>query len=311
MGQAPRKAAPGRWLDGSYAGTAGTRTYKLYIPTGYREQRVPLVVMLHGCTQNPDDFATGTGMNEVAEEHTMLVVYIEQPGGANRGRCWNWFQPDDQSRNAGEPSIIAGLTEQLKATYHVDPERIYLGGMSAGGAMAVIMAATYPDLYAAVGVHSGLPYRSAHDVASAFKVQASGQSDPRALRTAAERSQRPGTSVVPMIVFHGDADTTVNRANADQVINQWVGLQDTSGTSDGAEPRITVSKERPVTGHPYTCTVYRDVRGQVLHEKWLVHGMNHAWSGGHAPGSFTDAAGPDASREMVRFWQAHPKQARR
>ncbi len=291
-----------RFIHGAYTNHAGTRSYKLYIPSGYRGQPVPLVVMLHGCTQDPDDFSAGTRMNELAEEQVFLVAYPAQSPAANQSKCWNWFQAGDQQRDRGEPSIIAGLTRQIVANHSVDARRIYVAGLSAGGAMAVTLGMTYPDLYAAVGVHSGLPHGVAQDLPSAFAAMRSGKGD-------GTRRCRGGTAGVPAIVFHGDRDTTVHPCNGDEVIAQCApthaGREATP--ADGRTPRVSVERGQVPQGHAYTRTIYHDSEGNPLVEQWLVHGAGHAWSGGSPRGSYTDPKGPDATLEMLRFFDQHPQ----
>jgi poly(hydroxyalkanoate) depolymerase family esterase len=286
-----RAAAPSvpegaRFVDGTFTGAAGTRAYKLYIPSSCHGEKVPLVVMLHGCTQSPDDFAAGTGMNALAEEQGFLVVYPAQPSSANAQKCWNWFSPGDQRRDQGEPSLIAGITRQVMRDHAVDASRVYVAGLSAGGAAAAIMATTYPDLYAAAGVHSGLACGAASDVSSAFTAMRQG---------AAAGTDTEGR--IPTIVFHADRDNTVHPSNGDHVIAQ----AGTAGLS------TKVQRGQVPGGHEYSRTLHTDARGRALHEQWVVHGAGHAWSGGSPAGSFTDARGPDASREMVRFFMEHPK----
>ena len=297
----------GRFVSGSYGNEAGTRSYKLYVPSGAVGgvvQPMPLVVMLHGCTQNPDDFAAGTGMNALAESGNFFVVYPEQSGSANMQRCWNWFQVGDQRRSQGEPSIIAGITHEVMATQQVDPRRIYVAGMSAGGAMAAIMAATYPGLYAAAGVHSGLAYGAARDMPSAFRAMKQGAPDAEHgnLHAPGPAGAADLTHPVPTIVFHGDRDNTVNRRNGEQVLNQWSGAASASG-------RATVRKGQAPGGRAYTHSVYLDVDGSPAAERWILHGAGHAWSGGDPRGSYTDPQGPDASAEMVRFFLEHPRRS--
>ena len=290
--------AGGQFVDGTYTNMAGARTYKLYIPSGYTGQTLPLLIMLHGCTQTSVDFAAGTRMNMFAERELFLVAYPEQANSANGSRCWNWFQSADQHRGTGEPSLIAGMTQQIMSKYHTDTSRVYIAGLSAGGAMATIMAATYPDLYAAVGVHSGLPYGAAHDLPSAFMAMKQG---------APQHVQGP-SKIIPLIMFHGDHDTTVAPVNADHVLDQW--LQAAGDRPGGARrPALDVKEEQGRVGgqHPYTRFIYQDASGRVIVEKWIVHQAGHAWSGGCSSGSFTDPNGPDASAEMVRFFSEHPK----
>ncbi|MGC2340062.1 MAG: PHB depolymerase family esterase [Methyloceanibacter sp.] len=277
-------------MNRSYACAAGKRSYKLYIPHRHQAGRRPLLVMLHGGTQGPDDFAAGTRMNALAEEHGFLVAYPSQCKSANPSLCWNWFKPQDQMRSGGEPSIIAGITNEIVSTYDIDPQRVFVAGLSAGGAMAGVMGATYPEVYAAVGVHSGLPHRSATDVASAF---AAMRGDPRVQRR--QRKPRPAPDHarrVRTIVFHGDADHIVHPSNAAKIVE----AQTKGGDS------VERAKARSSASRTYTRAVTRDKTGTVVVEQWLIHGSGHAWSGGSADGTYTDPHGPDASREMVRFF---------
>jgi poly(hydroxyalkanoate) depolymerase family esterase len=302
--------AGGQFVTGSYTNQAGTRTYKLYIPSGYHGQALPLVVMLHGCTQNPDDFAVGTRMNVLAEREQFLVVYPAQASSANQSRCWNWFKTSDQHRDQGEPSIIAGITRQLCSTYNVDRQRVYVAGLSAGGAMAMIMGVTYPDLYAAVGVHSGLAYGAAHDLPSAFAAMQNGQAIPTNQWSNRFQDAAPCPRVVPTIVFHGDRDTTVHQRNGEQVLAQWATIN-AGGTDSaaGTKLHVTMTKGRVSNGHSYTRSIYHDANRRALMEQWLIHGAGHAWSGGSPTGSFTDPKGPDATQEMIRFFLEHPQSA--
>jgi poly(hydroxyalkanoate) depolymerase family esterase len=298
----------GRFLTGSYTNQAGTRTYKLYIPSGYHGQTLPLVVMLHGCTQSPDDFAAGTRMNVLAEEYQCFVVYPAQTPAANGSKCWNWFKAADQHRGQGEPSIIAGITRQIISTYPVDARRVYVAGLSAGGAMAGIMGMTYTDLYAAVGIHSGLPYAVAHDLLSALAAMKQGGATPGGQRDLGVPGAERGPWSVPTIVFHGDLDTTVHPRNGDQVIAQWATIHARDGAHNktGADPQVTVQRGQVPNGHAYTRAIYHDASGQAILEQWRIYGAGHAWSGGSSSGSYTDPKGPDAAREMIRFFYEHP-----
>ncbi len=270
----------------SYSNAAGTRNYKLYIPSTPNSERLPLIVMLHGCTQSADDFAAGTRMNALAEEQGFLVAYPEQHALANAKHCWNWFKADDQQRDLGEPSLIAGITRQVMRDHPVDPGRVYIAGLSAGGAAAAIMADAYSDLYAAAGVHSGLPSGAAGDLPSAFD----------AMRFGAKVKER-STQVVPTIIFHGDQDPVVHPCNADAVAAQALGSA--TGLSQSIE------QGRAAGGHVYSRMIYIDPEGRTICEQWKIFGGGHAWAGGSPSGSHTDPHGPDASREMVRFFFEH------
>ena len=327
------------FVTGSCSNGAGTRDYKLYIPSRAAGQRLPLIVMLHGCTQTPDDFAAGTRMNALAEERTCFVAYPEQPVSANPSKCWNWFTRGNQQRGAGEPSLIAGITRQIMRDYPVDPQRVYVAGLSAGAAAAAIMGMTYPDLYAAIGVHSGLAFGAASDLPSAFAAMRQGEPavanvlsglargadsgllpafgdflstfgamEPGEPAASDAPSSSPegveGRRAVPVIVFHGDRDTRVHARNGDLVIAQ-------SKAAVATDLRTSVEHGRAPGGHAYSRTLHADASGQAILEQWVIHGAGHTWSGGSPSGSFTDPRGPDAAREMLRFFLEHSHPAPR
>lgn len=270
----------GSWEWHTHAGEAGTRRYRLFVPASARDG-APLVVMLHGCTQDPDDFARGTRFNEAAAEAGVIVAYPEQTAALHPQKCWSWYDPAHQARG-GEPSLVAGIAREVMAARGVDPERVYVAGVSAGAAMAVNTAAAYPELFAAAGAHSGIAYRAATTVAQALAAMQRGTPAPE-----------PVAAAVPLIVFHGAADPVVRPENGRQLAAQWaraLGLKD-------------FQRHTAETGGLHAT---RDVYGPGL-EVWMVDGLGHAWSGGAPEGSYTDPRGPDATREMLRFFLAHPR----
>jgi poly(hydroxyalkanoate) depolymerase family esterase len=271
------------FLAGTYAGSGGSRDYKLYVPPQAGSRPLPLIVMLHGCTQNAGDFAAGTDMNRLARAHGFFVLYPQQSGQANPQRCWNWFKHTHQARGRGEPQLLADMTRDVMAGHSIDGARVYVAGLSAGGAMAAILGDAYPDLFAAVGVHSGLATGIAKDLPSALGAMQRG---PAAAASAA------ASSGVPTIVFHGDADNTVHPGNGEHVI----------AASVHKEAIVEEHAGSSANGHRYTRQVHRAPDGRVVAEHWIVHGAAHAWSGGSALGTYTDPRGPDASAEMVRFF---------
>lgn len=282
---------PAQFITCRHVGKAGSRAYKLHLPPNPSQAPQPLILLLHGCKQDPDDFAHGTRMNELADRHGFIVAYPAQSANANGSNCWNWFQVADQQREGGEPEILAGIVREIAASHAVDERRVFVAGLSAGAAMAVILGATYPELFAGVGAHSGLPRGAASDVSSAFA----------AMRGAPGRKTRTGAAAsrVPTIVFHGDKDTTVSPVNGDTIVARAVAAQ---GGAAARRHERNIAESAGVRAH--TVTVHADAGDRPLIEHWRLHGGTHAWSGGSKSGSYTDPRGPDASAEMVRFFLA-------
>lgn len=282
--RAREKTTGSQWLSSSFSNHAGSRDYMLYVPSTYAGRPMPLVVMLHGCTQDPDDFAAGTRMNELAEEFGFLVAYPAQSRKVNQQGCWNWFKGTDQRHGQGEPAVIAGIVGAIAQSHAVDHRRVFAAGLSAGGAMAAILGTAYPDLFAAVAIHSGLPVGAAHDLPTALQAMKSGRSG---------KARAP--IAVPAIVFHGDRDRTVHPINGSQVLADAV--------ASGSAPVETMTEHGTARGgRKYTRRVLSR-SGMTVAEEWVVHGAGHTWSGGSKAGSHTSPNGPDASREMVRFFR--------
>jgi poly(hydroxyalkanoate) depolymerase family esterase len=282
---AASEPAEAQFLSLTHRSAKGSRTYRLYVPAGADETAMPLVVMLHGCTQSPEQFAIGTDMNVLADAFGCLIAWPAQPRRSNAQKCWNWFRPQDQVRGRGEPALIAGIVKDILRDHPGDPARVYVAGLSAGGAAAAVMGAVYPELFAAVGVHSGLPVGGAKSAQSALA----------AMRRGSKGKARSITR--PVIVFHGTADRTVHPGNGDAVIAQAMRSRSdlervcVDGVADG--------------GRAFTHTRYEDAKGCSMAEYWEIEGAGHAWAGGQAAGSYTDPKGPDASREMLRFFLQH------
>jgi poly(hydroxyalkanoate) depolymerase family esterase len=304
----PAIAQAGTWTNGTVTNSSGSRNYKLWIPAGYTgKSALSLVMMLHGCTQTPDDYATGTQMNRIADKENFLVVYPEQPAAANALKCWNWFEAAHQSRGQGEPSLLAEIVKKTSTGYRVNSRRVFVAGVSAGAAMAVIMGATYPDLFAALGVHSGLAYKSATNLGEARPAMSQGAADPMRLGQLAFQAMGKSKHRMPVIVFQGTKDGAVASVNADKVISQWARTNDY--VDDGRDnnsvddvPEALLEGSVP-GGYAFTKYAYYDRFGKLLMEKWIIKDMKHAWSGGAPAGTYTDAKGPNASQEMWRFFE--------
>jgi len=300
------------WVTGSARAAGGSRDYKLWVPPGLvNEKPAPLLMLLHGCTHGAEEMAEISGMNEVANRNHFLVVYPEQSRLANLLKCWNWFDPKHQSRDAGEPSILAEIVRQVCSLYGVDSERVYIAGVSAGGAMAVIAAATYPDLFSALAVAAGAEFQAAQGVSEGLVVMKQGGPDPVQQGRAAFAAMKPGLARksrkrLPVIVFHGTEDASVNPVNANQIIAQW-GETNACLASAAGETGFSISEkivgEIVPKGYAYDRHIYADQRGHLLMEKWIVKGLGHAWSGTAKEHKYCDPKGPNASEEIWRFFR--------
>ncbi|HUR42145.1 MAG TPA: PHB depolymerase family esterase [Verrucomicrobiae bacterium] len=302
-GAARETLATGTFESFSYTNAAGTRTYKVYTPASYTGAPAPLLVDLHGCSSNADEEARWSRFNELAEDYGLLVAYPEQSSAANGSRCWNWFIEEHYHRDAGEPSLIAGITREVMAGWNVDAGRVYIAGISAGGAMVNIMVAAYPDLYAAAMSYAGCHYTGfCFGTASPVPAATAGQS--------MHTEMGPRARVVPVLVLQGDQDELVLYPNADIVVQTFLAADDLAddGVDNGSIPRArsaTRSGQVP-GGHAYDIDDYTDGDGCLLAQRWLIHGMKHAWSTPNGNGSardvaLTDPLGPDLSTPTFDF----------
>jgi poly(hydroxyalkanoate) depolymerase family esterase len=292
--------SPGSGLSsGSYTNSFGTLSYELYVPSTYKAGTpTPLVVALHGCTETADVYRQLSGWDTLAEAKGFIVLFPQQSWSRNSLSCWNWFQQANMQRGSGEPAIIAGMVSSVEQKYAVDPHRVYVAGFSAGGAMANVMGATYPDVFAAVGVGSGCEYNGLPCV---------GWQGPDPAQTGLQAYQAMGAQarVMPAIVFQGDADTTVVPANAPLIVREW---QVTDNYVAGGIPTAPTRTTNATSagGQSYTVNTYGDGRGKELIEYWLVHGMGHAWSGGSSSQLYADSSGPNETAAMYAFFSSHP-----
>ncbi|GHO59811.1 alpha/beta hydrolase family esterase [Ktedonobacter robiniae] len=308
-------ASGGAWHLYTYSNAfQGSRNYYVYTPANYQPgTSVPMIVMLHGCTQTPQDFAAGTQMNQLADQHQFIVVYPQEQYINNASLCWNWFLSVNQYRNSGEAGIIGGITQAVEqdiSDWRIDTHHVYLAGISAGAAMASNMGATYPDLYAAIGIHSGLEYQATTNAYGAAYAQLYGGPNPTGQGDAAYNTMGSYAHVVPVIVFHGTSDAVVNPINGNQAVQQWMRTDyDASGGSYNASfssPSSTTNGQVS-GGHSYTIRRWNNSSGQEIEEYWTINGMGHAWSGGSSSGSYTDPAGPSATQAMYTFFMSHSR----
>ena len=300
---AARRPPGGRWLRSTHVGPAGSRSYDVYLPAGHRRTtRVPLVMLLHGCSQSAQEFVAATRSTALADRHGFVIVAPRQSRAHQPGGCWHWYESAHQARGAGEPAILAGIAADMLAEplrWRIDPSRVYAAGLSAGGAMALILAATYADVFAAVGVHSAPAYRSAGTAGNALGAMRARRAVPPPVS---------GTGMAPLVVIQGTADPVVHPGNGGLVTDQWLAHDAlrSAGVRDGQRiTRSRVSSKRSADGRRYTVTRWYSARGRKRLERWEVEGLGHAWSGGLADGSYSDPRGPRASTAMWQFFAAH------
>lgn len=300
------------WQQYAYNDPVGKHPYFVYTPESYQVgTAVPLFVMLHGCGQTALDFANGTSMNLLAEQYGFIVVYPQQTRNYNQGLCWNWFLSAHQSRDHGEPASIVAIVQSVQhniARWTIDSTRIYVAGLSAGAAMSVILGATYPDVFAAIGVHSGLEYQAATNLNDGLKAMRRGGPDPRQQGLAAYTAMSNLARIVPTIVFHGTKDTTVAPVNGDQTVQQWMETDhlasDSTYAPDFTHPASVTSGQVP-GGYAYVIATWNTAHGNEVQAYWKIAGLGHAWSGGNPVGTYTDRRGPDVSLALYNFFMAH------
>jgi len=301
-------------VRGEYTSSEGTRPWRLFVPSrATNAMPSMLLVMLHGCTQSANDFAAGSRMDVVAEEQGYFVLYPEQLAKANARSCWNWFDAAHQMHGHGEPSLIAGMVNEIARKYAIDAARVHLVGVSAGAAMATLTAVAYPQQFATLTSASGIGWRAATDVVRALTVMQKGGGD--GLPTSQMMIAAMGSTAraVPTLVLHGGRDAVVNAKNADDLATQWVGVHDALRARNG-EPALladAAAATRSDNGYTVNERSWRDSKGSARVTLIRIEDLGHAWSGGSTVGTFTDAKGPDASRLIAAFCAAHARTASR
>ncbi len=281
---------------GSYEGPEGKRRYKLYVPPRVNAGKRRMIVMLHGCTQDPDDFARGTRMNEIARRKGFVVLYPEQPVSANPLKSWNWFASANQQRDKGEPAILVALVDRVIDEQRIDSSSVYLAGISAGGAMAAILGATYPERFSAIALHSGIAYALVTDMSQALAAMRTPSGDAATLGARVTEAMGQRKKLIPVMIVQGTADPSVNEKNASLLTAQWLAANSHTGATARA---VRVKSDG---SYPVSRTTYRTIKRRTLVDLWMIEGLAHAWSGGSKQGTYTDEKGHDITSEIVRFF---------
>ena len=288
------------------------RAYRIHEPPTLAANPAVLV-MLHGCRQTPENIAEGTRLNEHADERGWIVVYPDQSETANKYRCWNWFDPANQ-RGEGECALVVAMLAAVRARYDLPDAPAFLSGMSAGGALASVLALRYSSLWSGVAIHSGLPFGAAVDPWSAVRVMREGPQnlDPVLALSLAQHEAGETVQPVPAMIFHGAADNVVDRRNADLLVRQFLGWNGFLGTKaawdDAPLPGADIQLLSEVAGHSYILRDYVQGGLAPVRECEVIE-MSHAWSGGDSALPYNDELGPDGTALMLDFFAEHAEPA--
>ena len=293
---------PGRWINRRHSGPHGSRQYDIYLPAGLPARaKVSMVMLLHGCRQSSIEFAVESGFTTAADAGGFVVVAPRQELQHQLQRCWRWYDSTHQRRDGGEPAILKDIVDEVLAEdveFRIDRRRVYTAGLSAGGAMALILATTYPDVFAAAGVHSATAYRSATQSLSALGAMAARRAVPSHGGIRGE--------MAPVVLIHGTDDRVVRPPNADRIVDQWLASRDAAGPKGLNRVRpLATTRAFVVDGRRCIRTRWYTARGRRVLEYWRIDGLGHAWSGGRSKGSFIDRTGPRAADVMWTFFHRH------